>query len=102
MNRLKLRLNELEKRIPDDPEIRFFRTIFTDNGEEALEVYQELYKSSEGPLKNLLAKKMSEYYFALGYYVKAQEYQRAANQKYVVKTKENKTWGPFTKRSLEG
>ncbi len=87
--RLETRLSELEKRHLNDPEIVFFKTIFKDNGEDAIKIYQDLYKISGGPLKNLLAKKMSEYYFAQGYYVKAQEYSRAAGQKYKSKPKEN-------------
>jgi len=87
--RLETRLSELEKRHLNDPEIVFFKTIFKDDGEVALKIYQDLYKTSGGPLKNLLAKKMSEYYFAQGYYVKAQEYRRASNQKFKVKPKDN-------------
>ncbi len=89
LERLQARLGELEKRGLNDPEIAFFKTIFKDNGEEAIKVYQELYGTSGGKVKNLMAEKISEYYFAQGYYVKAQEYKRLAAQEFQVKTKEN-------------
>ena len=87
IERLQKRLGELEKRRPNDPEIIFFKAIFNNNGEEAIRIYQDLYKSSGGKVKNLIAKKMSEYYFAQGYYVKAQELRRLSGQEFPVKTK---------------
>lgn len=99
IERLKARVSELEKRNLRDPEIVFFRTIFKDNGDEALKIYQELYGGSAGPLKNLVAGKMSEYYFAQGYYVKAREFSRAAEQKFKVKAKE--TSRPVDNKKVE-
>jgi len=87
MERLKSRLGELEKRQPNDPEIVFFKAIFKGNGEEAIKIYEDLYKSSGGKVKSLIAKKMSKYYFAQGYYVKAQEFRRLSGQEFPVKTK---------------
>jgi hypothetical protein len=88
LERLQSRLGELEKRQPNDQEIVFFKTIFNDNGEEAIKIYQDLYESSGGKVKSLIAKKMSEYYFAQGYYVKAQEFKRLSDQEFPVKAKD--------------
>ena len=43
LDKLATRLNELEKSNSNDSEILFFRTIFIDNGEESIQIYQKLF-----------------------------------------------------------
>jgi hypothetical protein len=76
LNKLENRLRELEKNNTTDPEIEFFKTIFTDNGKNAIKVYEKIWEKSETPLKYLLAEKISDYYYALGFYVRAGEYKK--------------------------
>lgn len=90
LTQLQTRLNELEKSDPDHKEVRFFKAYFWDNGEEAFTVYQELFNQSYSPLKNLIADKISDYYYARGFYVKAEEYKKIAFTLFPVKTKDEK------------
>jgi hypothetical protein len=62
----------------DDPAITFFQTIFIENGTEAITRYETLFHKTDGRLKGLVAGKISEYYYARGFYVKAKEYSRFA------------------------
>ncbi len=87
LNKLENRLQELEKNKTNDPEIEFFKTILTDNGENAIKVYENLLKKSEIPLKNLLAEKISDYYYALGFYVRAGEYKKISQTNFPARTK---------------
>ena len=86
IDQLDARLTELEKRNLSDPEITFFRATFLESGEEALVIYLDLFDKSSGRLKNLIAARLSAYYFAQGYYVKAQEYEKLASVNFPVAT----------------
>jgi hypothetical protein len=57
-------------------EILFFKTIFNENGEESIRIYETLFPSAKGDFKSLVASKISEYYYAKGFYVKASEYAK--------------------------
>jgi hypothetical protein len=87
LNKLENRLRELENNKTNDPEIEFFKTIFTDKGENAIKVYEDLLKKSKTPLKNLLAEKISDYYYALGFYVRAGEYKKISQTNFPMQTK---------------
>jgi len=89
IEQLASRLKEYEKRSPSDPEIQFFKAIFMENGDQAMQIYQELFGRTSGRLKSLIASKISAYYFAQGYYVKADEYNKLATTKFPLKTQEN-------------
>ena len=58
----------------DSHEILFFKTIFNENGEESIQIYESLFPTAKGDLRSLVAAKISEYYYAKGFYVKAAEY----------------------------
>jgi hypothetical protein len=88
MERLQLRLAEYEKKYPESLEVQFFNALFLNNGDEAFKIYNDLFGRSDGKLKSLLAEKISEYYFAQGYYVKAKEYQALAGKEFPEKTKD--------------
>ncbi len=79
---LRLKLNEYSDGRSDSAELQFFRTLFIENGETANRQYEELFQNSGGPLKNLIAEKISDYYFALGFYMKASEYEDLARMNY--------------------
>ena len=58
----------------DQPELRFFRYLFIENGDEAVRLYEALYPEASGRTKKMVARKIGEYYYAKGFYVKADEY----------------------------
>jgi glycosyltransferase involved in cell wall biosynthesis len=80
MEQLELRLATLPKEMDQVPDVVFFRTIFSENGEEAVAVYEKIYGEADGWLKKETAGKLSQYYYALGYYVKAEEYATIARE----------------------
>jgi hypothetical protein len=73
---LKNKLDFFEKSYPDHLEILFFKTLFIVNGDEAVSSYQQLTGQADEKLKSYLIKKISEYYYAKGYYITALEYQK--------------------------
>jgi len=89
IEQLASRLQEYEKRSPSEPEIKFFKAVFMENGDEAMTIYQDLFGKASGRLKSLIAAKISAYYFAQGYYVKADEYNKLAATKIPLKAQEN-------------
>jgi hypothetical protein len=81
MTQLYEKTKELIQKYPDNLEIRFFKTLFIENADEAIKVYEELYKKSQGRLKTVIAHKISDYYYAKGFYVKASDYRVVAVEK---------------------
>jgi hypothetical protein len=82
---LNQKVSRLAKKYPNNIEIRFFETILIEDGDEAIKIYEELYKRAQGNVKIHIAQKIADYYYAMGYYVKASEYKRVAT---TVKRKE--------------
>jgi hypothetical protein len=82
---LNQKVSRLAKKYPNNIEIRFFETILIEDGDEAIKIYEELYKRAQGNVKTHIAQKIADYYYAMGYYVKASEYKRVAT---TVKRKE--------------
>lgn len=78
MTQLYGKTKELSQKYPDNLEIRFFKTLFIENADEAIKVYEELYNKSQGRLKTVIASKISDYYYAKGFYVKASDYRVVA------------------------
>jgi hypothetical protein len=62
----------------EDPAIIFFKNVFNENGDESVRIYESLFNKVQGKLKGLIARKISEYYYAKGFYVKSREYDRFA------------------------
>ena len=73
---LKSQLNKLDKTNNKSFEIEFLNAIFMENGEEALQVYLRLFENSRGEFKSIVSKKLSDYYYAKGYYLTASKYQK--------------------------
>ena len=93
---LESRVQELENLKLADPEILFFKTVLSDNGDNAVAVYEKLHKESKGSLKNLTAQKLAEYYYARGFYVRSSEYKKIAKTYIPVKTTEYSNSGDNT------
>ena len=81
---LKSELQKLKNN--QSPEIQFLNTIFMENGEQALNVYLKLFKNSYGDFKAIIAKKLSDYYYAKGYYLTASKYQKYLVENTTAKT----------------
>ena len=88
IDKLESRIQELEKSVKNDPEVLFFSTVLTDNGDKAFPIYERLFIQSHGFLKNLAAKKLAEYYYARGFYIKSSDYEKYAKTYIPVKTTE--------------
>ena len=73
---LKTEIDNLDKNQSKSPEIEFLNTVFMENGEEALQIYLKLFDNSYGDFKSIVAKKLSDYYYAKGYYLTASKYQK--------------------------
>ena len=54
----------------------FFKAVFLDDGEAAKEIYQHIYDRGYGKIKFLAAEKLQQYYYARGYYITANKYQK--------------------------
>jgi len=78
-DKLETRIQQLGDSAKDDPEVVFFSTLLTDNGESAVSIYEQLFNQSQGPLKKLASEKLAEYYYALGFYIKSFEYEKYSN-----------------------
>jgi hypothetical protein len=53
----------------------FFHALFIEDGDQAIKIYEQLINRAAGLLKKYTAKKISEYYYARGFYVKAAQYE---------------------------
>ena len=71
---LQQKTQQLAVQYPQRDEIRFFQALFFENGEEAVKIYEQLYLRATSALKNELSKKLSQYYYARGLYVRAAEF----------------------------
>jgi hypothetical protein len=99
IDKLEIRVQQLEKNLKNDPEVLFFSTVLTDNGDKAFSIYERLFIQSHGPLKNLAAEKLAEYYYARGFYIKSKEYEKYAKTYIPVKTTEPLKSGDNNKES---
>jgi hypothetical protein len=97
IDQLETRIQQLGNTNQNDPEVLFFRTVLSDNGDNAFNIYERLFKQSKGPLKNLAAQKLAEYYFARGFYVKSSEYKNIAKTYIPLKTTEKPKSGDNTR-----
>ena len=72
---LKSDLSSVSQENQSTPEYRFFSAIFQKNGEEAKDVFQDVYENGSSRIKLMAAKKLMDYYYAKGYYINAAKYQ---------------------------
>ena len=73
---LQQKVQELSIPYPEKAELRFFNALFLENGEAAVQVYEQIYPDAGGILKTELAKKLGEYYYARGFYTRASEFDK--------------------------
>ena len=73
---LKSEIDKLDKKYSESPEIKFLNTVFLENGEDALKIYLQLFQNSYGDLKAIISKKLSDYYYAKGYYITSSKYKK--------------------------
>jgi hypothetical protein len=73
---LQERVTVLSGQYPENAEVRFFNALFLEDGEEAAQIYEQLYPGASEQLRKELAKKLSEYYYARGFYTRAEEFQK--------------------------
>jgi len=64
-------LNRATQTQRQTPEFLFFKSLFEKDGTKAMQQYQQVFNTAGGRLKKLAAKKLYEYYFARGLYLKA-------------------------------
>lgn len=74
LEELRFELNKIENN--KSSEIEFYNSLFMENGEEALQKYLNIFEKSYGELKSIVSKKLSDYYYAKGYYLTAAKYQK--------------------------
>lgn len=74
------KVEQLRSTKTQDSELLFFKALFNENGLEAVRIYEQTFNQSQGSLKNLAAEKLAQYYYARGFYVKAEEFQKYADQ----------------------
>lgn len=77
---LQERVTKLTASYPQNNVLRFFSTLFVENGEQALQEYLSLFDKSEGKLKGYVADRLADYYYARGYYVTSQRYAEQAKK----------------------
>jgi sporulation related protein len=82
---LKSEIDKLDDMHRNSAEIEFLNSVFLENGEDALKIYLKLFDNSYGDLKSIVSKKLSDYYYAKGYYLTASKYQ-----KYLVESTDTK------------
>jgi hypothetical protein len=72
---LKAEVAKTGKQYAANPHIVFFKTLFNEDGDAAAKVYEQLVVDAQGTLKNCLITKLSEYYYARGFYIKARNWK---------------------------
>jgi len=69
--------NSLNKYKADNSlDIKFFKALFYQDGEQAKNIFEDVYKHGKGRAKYYSAKKIMDYFYAKGYYVNAAIYQK--------------------------
>jgi len=74
--RLQSLLEQLKTSQKKTPEIRFYQALFKENADSAVEVYNTVFNRGDDRIKLLAAEKLYEYYYAKGFYVTAEKYQK--------------------------
>lgn len=78
---LKQALSKADAKQQKSLEFIFFSSLFEKDGEKAVKNYQFVFDRADGWLKEAAAKKLFNYYFARGLYLKANSYRNYLAQK---------------------
>lgn len=73
---LETKLSQVSTKQQNTLMVQFLNNIFEQNGVIAQQNYEIIFNRSDGRLKYLAAEKLSEFYFAKGYYINASKYQK--------------------------
>ena len=73
---LRLFVDKEKRTAKNNYDLKFFKALFIRDGEKAAELYGDIYKKASGKAKFYAAKKLMNYYYAKGYYVRASEYEK--------------------------
>ncbi len=88
-------LEESVKRLPpaaeSDYEGLFFQTLFVKDGEQAEQKYLAIFEHGSPRLKLLAAEKLMAYFYAAGYYVTSEKYQKYIVEHEIPETAEPQT-----------
>ncbi|MBN2423872.1 MAG: SPOR domain-containing protein [Calditrichaceae bacterium] len=93
-NGLKKELDKYINLPEDHPDLRFYRAVFYADGEAAQRVYQMVFESSDARLKLLAAERLYKYFYAKGYYVNAEKYQKYVAEHEIIRTEYSKSQTP--------
>ena len=75
MGELKAELDNIAPDSNTNPDLTFLRTLFIEDGDAAVKIYESLSENTSGILKYFLSQKLAEYYYARGYYIKSEEWR---------------------------
>jgi len=76
-------LKEFKQKAPDNPSVLFLDAVLTDNGEDALFKYHNVYsKYPKSKYADASVYRVFSYYYALGIYKKAETYKKLLLKKY--------------------
>lgn len=59
-----------------NPDLLYYKALLTSNGEAAQKIYARVFDAGSKAYKVRAAKKLMDYYYAVGYYVTAEKYQK--------------------------
>jgi hypothetical protein len=77
---LKTELGKIDVVVSKNPHIIFFNAILLEDGDAAAKIYESMVDKTDGMLKKHLTAKLAEYYYARGFYVKAQSWRSRIRQ----------------------
>lgn len=75
-SRLRTLLGQVPPAQAHMPEVSFYQALFNENADSAAQIYQDVFERANAQVKLLSAQKLYEYYYAKGFYVTAEKYQK--------------------------
>jgi hypothetical protein len=75
IDELRIELDKIEVETSQNPHIIFLNTVLIEDGDAAAKIYESMVDKTDGILNRHLIEKLSEYYYARGFYVKAQSWR---------------------------
>jgi hypothetical protein len=70
---LQQKIEQIKEPYQDNIEVKFFKALFLENGDEAVKIYEQLYPATSGILRAKVGEKLAQYYYARGFYSRAAE-----------------------------
>jgi len=85
IDELKTELGNIDVAASKNPHIIFFNAVFLEDGDAAVKIYESLIDKTDGLLRQHLSEKLAEYYYARGFYVKAESWRSRNKQNEQIK-----------------